>query len=250
MANNLFTLTLLKAFSILDCFEDDRQEIGIKEIANMIDMPQSSVYRIIQSLEFVGLIFQNRETKKYRIGIKLAELSGKCQQLDEYLRIASGFMRQLAAQTGETINLAAANCDKIIYLHKIESHHVLRPNFLLNTCYPAHSTALGRVLLAELSAPALRWVYDSNEQEMGMPFPEFQKLIRQVKQDGFAYDDQVFSPGLRCVAAPVLGPGGNVMFSLSISAPAIRMTDSVYLQSKDLVVDFAHRISEEIQAAE
>ena len=54
MSKNLFTLTLLKTISILDCFEGDDQEIGIKEIAEMIDMPQSSVYRIVQSLEFPG----------------------------------------------------------------------------------------------------------------------------------------------------------------------------------------------------
>ena len=250
MTNNLYTLTLLKAFNILDCFENDSQEIGIKEIAGMIDMPQSSVYRIIQSLEFVGLIFQNRETKKYRIGIKLTEFSGKCRQLDEYLHIASGFMKRLAAQTGETVNLAASSCDKIIYLHKIESHHVLRPNFLLNTCYPAYSTALGRVLLAEKSDPTLRWVYDNNEAEINMSFPAFQEIIHQVRQDGFAYDDQVFSPGLRCVAAPISGPGGNVMFSMSISAPAIRMSDAVYQQSRDLVVACAKEISEEIRALE
>ena len=75
MVNNLYTLTLLKAFDILSCFEHDAQEIGIKEIADQIGMPQSSVYRIIQSLEFVGLIFQNRETTKYRIGLKLIELT-------------------------------------------------------------------------------------------------------------------------------------------------------------------------------
>ena len=52
MNNNLFTSTLLKSFDILDCFASDRQEIGIKEIANQIDMPQSSVYRIVQTLDF------------------------------------------------------------------------------------------------------------------------------------------------------------------------------------------------------
>lgn len=250
MNNNLFTLTLLKAFHILDCFENDSQEIGIKEIADQIGMPQSSVYRIIQSLEFVGLIFQNRETKKYRIGIKLAELSGKCKQLDEYLRIASGFMKKLAAQTNETVNLAASSCDQIIYLHKIESPHVLRPNFLLHTCYPAHSTALGRVLLAELSDAALRWVYDNNEAEIGMSFDAFRKIIQQVRRDGYAYDDQIFSPGLRCVAAPISGPGGNVMFSLSVSAPAIRMSDETYQRTRDLVIACAREISDEIRAQE
>lgn len=247
MVNNLYTLTLLKAFHILDCFEDDCQEIGIKEISNMIGMPQSSVYRIIQSLEFVGLLYQNRETKKYRIGIKLPNLAAKCTQLNDYLSIASHYMEQLRDETGETVNLAAATCDKITYLSKAESAHVLRPNFTLNTCYPAHSTALGRVLLAELSASSLRWVYDNNAQEIGMPFPEFQEIIRQVKCNGFAYDDQEFTPELRCVAAPIFGPGGKILFAMSISAPAIRMDDEAYQRARDLVVAYAKAASSEMK---
>lgn len=54
MNQNLYMSTLLKAFDIIDCFQNDRQELGISDIAAMVDMPVSSVHRIIQSLEFVA----------------------------------------------------------------------------------------------------------------------------------------------------------------------------------------------------
>lgn len=247
MVNNLYTLTLLKAFDILNCFENDTQEIGIKEIADQIGMPQSSVYRIIQSLEFVGLIFQNRETKKYRTGVKLIELSRKCNCLDSQLNIVKKYMEELGKETQETVNLAIASCDKIVYIHKVESPHVLRPNFVLNKVYSACTTGLGKVLLAELSEPSLQWVYQNNPKELTMPFDEFLNMIRQVRADGYAYDDQVFSPGLRCVAAPIKGPGGKVIFSMSVSAPATRMEDDTYHHVKDLVVKYAALASEQIK---
>ena len=66
MNNNLYMSTLLKAFDILDCFTDDIQELGISDISSLVGMPVSSVHRIIQSLEFEGLLVQNRETKKVK----------------------------------------------------------------------------------------------------------------------------------------------------------------------------------------
>ena len=89
MINNPYTLTLLKAFDILNCFDLDDQEISIKEISARIEMPQSSVYRIIQSLEFVGMIFQNKETKKYRLGTKFISLSRKQSYLSNCLQIVT-----------------------------------------------------------------------------------------------------------------------------------------------------------------
>ena len=250
MINNLFTLTLLKAFDILDCFERDGQEISIKDIAGMIDMPQSSVYRIIQSLEFIGLIFQNKENKKYRIGAKLIQMSNKLGCLNEYLQIAVKYMHVLNRESGETVNLAIAAEDKISYIYRVESKQLLRPNFELNTKYPAYKTGLGKVLLSEMSAPALMWVYENNKSDISKTFEEYKSMIDAVGKQGFAYDDQEFSLGLRCVAAPIKGPGGKILFSVSVSAPIMRMEDDVYVQTKDLVVKYAQMASDEIRGLE
>ena len=132
-----YTSTLLKAFDILDCFSSDSQEIGIKDISQKIDMPQSSVYRIIQSLEFAGMIYQNRENRKYRLGPKFIALSGRQSSLSGYMDIAMKYMKQLGHETSETVNLAMLDCDRVVYLHRVDSPHVLRPNFSLMERYSA-----------------------------------------------------------------------------------------------------------------
>lgn len=246
MNNHLFTSTLLKSFDILDCFQDDRQETGIKEIASHIDMPQSSVCRIIQSLEFMGLLFQNKENKKYRLGPKFISLARRHNCLNEYQRAVVRHMDALSRETGETVNLGILDCDKIIYIHRVECQHVLRPNFQLNGSYYAHRTGLGMVLLAELSDAGLRWVYERNADDIGKPYNAFVEEIRKIRKDGFALDDQVFCSGLRCAAAPVAGPGGRAMFSISVSAPVVRMEDEVYQNVRRQVVKYAAAASEEI----
>lgn len=246
MNNNLFTSTLLKSFDILDCFASDRQEIGIKEIANQIDMPQSSVYRIVQTLEFTGALFQNKETKKYRLGPKFISLGNKRGYLDDCRRIVIKNMEALGRETGETVNLGILNCDRVTYIHRVDCPHVLRPNFELNASYPAHTTGLGQVLLADLSDTGLQWVYQNNAKDFAMSYEAFLAQMHQIRRDGFAFDDQVFCSGLRCVAAPVTGLGGKAIFSVSVSAPVMRMGDDVYQTTQKLVVKYALAASEEI----
>ena len=180
-----YTSTLLKAFDILDCFSSDSQEIGIKDISQKIDMPQSSVYRIIQSLEFAGMIYQNRENRKYRLGPKFIALSGRQSSLSGYMDIAMKYMKLLGHETSETVNLAMLDCDRIVYLHRVDSPHVLRPNFSLMERYSAVQTGLGLVLLADLNSAGLQWVYQNNADTLHIPYEEFTEQIAQTRSSGW-----------------------------------------------------------------
>lgn len=246
-AKNLFTLTLIKSLDILDCFKDDREEIGIKEIADMIGMPQSSVHRIIQSLEFNGMIYQNKETKKYRLGAKVLQMSTKVDCLKDFKDIAVKYMKQLNTTCDETINLAIANCDAIVNVYKVESSKLLRPNFVIGAKYPIYNTGLGKILLSDMSMAPLQWVYEEHKEEIGKSFSEFKAEIDQVKKQGYAVDDEEFSEGLRCVAAPIRGYGGKVLFSMSISAPVIRMGDKMFQEAIEMVKKYANLSTKEIQ---
>lgn len=150
--------------------------------------------------------------------------------------IAMKYMKLLGHETSETVNLAMLDCDRIVYLHRVDSPHVLRPNFSLMERYPAVQTGLGLVLLADLNSAGLQWVYQNNADTLHIPYEEFTEQIAQIRRQGYAYDDQLFCEGLRCVAAPICGPGGKALFSISVSAPSLRMDDARYELVRQLVV--------------
>lgn len=250
MNSNLYMSTLLKAFDILDCFSDDCQELGISDISILAGMPVSSVHRIIQSLEFEGLLAQNAETKKYALGSKFLSYSRKCSQYQEFQRIAAKCVDDLCRVTGENVNLATCSGDQITNVYTAETHFVLRPNFPLHKPFPAHCTGVGRVFLSHMSEAAQRWVYESNAAAIGMSCDDFLAMLRKARRDGYALDDQAFNAGLRCVAAPVYCSGDKLLFALSVSAPLARMDDAAYENARQLVLEYADRISREIQTAE
>lgn len=117
MNNNLYMSTLLKAFDILDCFTDDSQELGISDISALVGLPVSSVHRIIQSLEFEGLLSQNRENKKYALGSKMLSYSQKCGQYQRFQQITSKYADELCRITQENVNVATCSGDQITNIY-------------------------------------------------------------------------------------------------------------------------------------
>lgn len=244
-----YSTTLLKAFDILECFRNDSHEIGVSDIAQKVSLPTSSVHRIIQSLEFEGLLIQNLETKKYRLGTKYLSFAGKCQAYQKYLEIATVLVNELGQLTGETVNLAISTCDNTIHILRTESHHILRPTFPMNMPFPSYCTAVGRVFLSEMNEAAQRWAYANNANDIDITEEHFLQLLAEVSRNGYALDDESFSAGLRCVAAPIRLSNGCVIFALSISAPCARMDDAEYEKARQLTIQYAARISNAIQDA-
>lgn len=250
MNSNLYMSTLLKAFDILDCFTDDSHELGISDIAALVGMPVSSVHRIIQSLEFEGLLTQNRENKKYALGTKFLTAGSKCDAYREYQSIAFRYADELCRVTGENVNVATCSGDRITNIYTAETHFVLRPNFPLHKPFPAHCTGVGRVFLSHMSEAAQKWVYENNAAAIPQSQEEFLAMLRKARQDGYALDDQAFNAGLRCVAVPIYCSGDKLLFALSVSAPLARMDDAAYENARQLALEYAGRISQDIQTAE
>ena len=247
MVKNLYTSTVLKAFEILECFEDGSRELGIKELSLQVGMPPSSLHHIVNSLEYIGMVYQNEENKKYRMGPRCLEMSYKSQHMAQYRQIAEKRMKALEQETGENVNLAIDEGDSVILIHKEECGHMLRPNFPLYTPFKSYKTGLGRVMLAEKSDAALERIYQENQKDIGMTREAFFKMVESVRQNGYAYDDQVFCSGLRCIAAPIRGPGGRVLISVSVSAPMNRMSDETCQRVCKLLVKYMDLASGEIQ---
>lgn len=236
-----------KAFDILDCFHDDQQELGISDIAFIVEMPISSVHRIIQTLEFEGLLLQNQSTKKYYLGAKLMSYSQKCQHYEKYRCIAAKYIDELSQNTGETVNLSIYTGSQIMHIYHAESHYILRPNFSLYTPFSACNTSVGRVFLSHMSDAAVKQIYDTSSDKIDIDFDTYLTMIHKARVDGYALDDEDFNVGLRCVAAPIYVSDGKLLFAMSISAPISRMNDGCYTLAKQMVVDYANRISFKIQ---
>jgi len=244
--SNLLVQTLVKGLDVLECFESDIDEKGIKEISQTIDMPESSIYRILQTLEYKGLIIQNAENKKYRLGLKLLRYRDKTSNMYRWKQKARVWMEQLSNQCGETVNLAIRDEEYIMYIDKVECKHLLRPNFVIGEHYPSYCTSLGKVLLSDVSEQTLDVLFDKFPKDINQDFEVLKMRLNEVKDQGYAIDDEEFQIGLKCVAAPIKAFGGRIMAAISVTIPTVRLDEETFLRIKELVIEAAEKISEEV----
>jgi IclR family KDG regulon transcriptional repressor len=170
-------------------------------------------------------------------------------------REAQPFLHNLAFQVQETVHLARLEGNEIVYLDKVEQMNDpkgLRMASRVGMRNYAHSSAMGKVLLAFLSNTERDLVFS----QKGLPRltkntivdrGRFEAHLVQVKAQGYSVDNEENEEGIKCVAAPVWNDRGEVVAAISISAPAVRMTKKrIDRDFKGEVIKTAHHISKKL----
>ena len=203
-------------------------EAGVTEIAAALNVHKSTAFRLVASLEGRGLVDQNGERGKYRLGTGLIRLAGSSIARLDVVQEGRAVCRALAASTGETANLAVLSDGAVLYLDQAAGLTAGQLHNWVGQRVPVHATANGRVLLADLTD-------DQVAALVGEDLPTFTPatlataealvtaLVR-VRQEGFALVVDELEVGLTAVAAPIRSLRGDVVASVSVSGPSFRMT--------------------------
>lgn len=245
-------LTIGKVTSILGLFSLDEPEWGVGEMASELKLPKPTVSELLTSLADDGLV-RRTGWGRYRLGWRLVELSQTLLETTEFRTEARKVMLELMEQWGETSHLAVLEGIDAVYLEKIQPSPAVKIQLSRTGArLPAHCTGVGKVLLSQAN-----WaeVVAQFKRIGGMPkftpdtitgFDTFADELEEVRECGFAYDDEENSVGLCCVAAPVRDCSGEVVAAMSLSVPAYRFPANKESYTAS-IVHGAWRVSEAIQ---
>jgi IclR family transcriptional regulator, KDG regulon repressor len=247
--------TLERASLILDILGQSPQGISIKDLSDRMHLPKGTTHRLVSSLSYFGYVRQDQNTKNYFLGFKLVELGNLLLSQLDLRKEAELFLRDLAERTKETVHLVILDGNEIVYLDKLETEpHTsgLRMASRVGSRNPAHSCAVGKVLMAHLSPEALARMVE----EKGLPrrtgntitdYNQLKEHMALVRKQGYAIDDEENERGIRCVGAPIFNEAGRVVAAISVSGPAFRVTKkSVQESLKKEVMETALRISQRL----
>ncbi len=215
-----------KAIDILDCFDAQTSLLGITDLSRRLGLPKSTTQRLINNLRHRGLVEQDTVTGKYRLGIKLFELGVRALRQMDLPQRAKPHLQTLTTVSGETSTLAILYGFEALYTERVESPRSVRAS-TIGSRVPLHCTAIGKVLLTSLSDSEFEWFI----QTKGLPartantFTDANRLkehLIQVRQQGYAIDNQEFEDGLVCIGAPVFNFASHVIAAVGISVPLMR----------------------------
>ena len=246
MANHSVRTTQ-KTFDIVEALAD-RDAAGITELADELDMSKSIVHNHVSTLQDRGYVV--RDGEEYRLSYKFLDIGGRRRQQLGIYQNGRPEIKKLASETGELVNLGVEERGKCIYLFQARGSEAVKLE--LNHTGAAenlHSTAIGKAILAHLPDERIETIVDQH----GLPkrtektvtkYDALLDELEEIRERGFATDDEESIPGLRCVAAPIKTTDMNVLGAVSVSGPISRIKDRRWEDElPDLVQDTANVIA-------
>lgn len=216
--------SIKRAFELLELLGNANTNLGVALLAEQSDLPLGTTHRLLTTLKQLGYVEQDAETHKYTLGVRILQLRGAVIEQLNLGMIAMPIMKNLMHQVNETVHLAVLNDCEIVYIERIEGLKTQGMYTRIGKRAPAHSTALGKAMLAFM--PETIW--QEVVARRGLPrfspttittVEALQAELESIRQRGYALDNGETGEPVRCVAAPVRDYTGNVVAAVSVSGP-------------------------------
>jgi DNA-binding IclR family transcriptional regulator len=220
--------SVIKAFAILKAFRDTEGWLSSCELSRRANLPLASGYRLIQTMEKIGVIAKGKRGQ-YRPGMELLSISRSVPLL-EFLKDASEpILAELAGSFGLTTHLAILENGMVTYIGKYTSANSFPLHTRVGAQFEAYCCALGKVLLAGMSrAQVEAFIMDGQlvaltHFTITSPF-RLREELETVRKRGFAIDDRESHIKTSCLAVPIQDGHGRTIAAISASDEASRMT--------------------------
>jgi DNA-binding IclR family transcriptional regulator len=237
-----------RAFRILDVLAEVDGELGATEVAERLRLHKSTTHRLLVILERQRFIEKNPDNAKYRLGWRLFELGTLAVSRLDLYSLAKPYVARLVEETGETAHLGVIRGGELISLVNAESRRSVRTPSTVGKRAPLYCTSQGKAMLAfmpeESAAELIRNLHFQSFTRNTIMRPSRLKAeMAQIRQQGYAVDDEEFEEGLRCIGAAVHDHAGEVIAGISIAGPTFRVGGDRMPELVEAVMATARQLS-------
>ncbi|HYF84424.1 MAG TPA: IclR family transcriptional regulator [Clostridia bacterium] len=251
MASNTSIEIIKKISGIMDILLNTEEDLGVRELSRLCDIPKSTVGRILSSLEEEGWVCQSEDTKKYRIGLKMLNYANRWRLDLELVKQSSGYMENLVKATRQTAILTVY--DKKLggrCINKLESDSTIKLVSSIGKPIPLHAGATGKMILAYLPENIKK---DISEGPLSKFTPNtiidpiaLEKELDDIRKKGYATSVEEIDPGASAIGAPIFDEKGGLVAGLSIAGPKYDF-DGRFDELVPIVVETAREISDKLK---
>jgi IclR family transcriptional regulator, acetate operon repressor len=243
--NDYLVRAVERVCAILSLLQESVDGVSLVEIAAATELPKSSAFRYLHTLEVHRYVEHDQKLALYRLGLGFVTMQSR--QVEVLRQRLLPWLESLRDQLGETLNLGILDGDSVIYLDIVESRRSVRQAASTGDRDPIHSTALGKAIAAHLPEDRVRDILSRS----GMPaltantitnIDDYLGDLAKVRRIGYAMDDGENEVDGRCVAVPILP--SRLPAALSLSAPASRLP----LQQVDEVATCLKEVADSVSA--
>ena len=246
--------SLEKIIKILDYLSDVERDVGITELSLELNLPKSTVHRILKNLSRYSVVEKEKDTSKYRMGLRLLRYSNSLLKSFDFRQIAKPILEKLCSKTSFTTFLTiwqsyhSICIDSVTPSQKSNTHQLFVE---VGKEMPFHCTASAKTLLAYQHPKEIKRIINKNPLKRYTPntITDPEKLmihLLDIKSKGFAICDEELEEGIKAIAAPIKNINGKTVASITITGLSKRMSSSNLERLIRIVTNSAQEISKKL----
>ena len=250
MDSNKGNQSLLKALQIIEVMAVNKAPMRLLDISKAVSISPSTVLRFLNTFKAMNYVNQDPASLNYFPTMKFQMIANMVNSQLKIRDITHPFLLDISQKTGEFSSLAVLEEMEVIYIDYADGPNSTYKNLMrIGKNAPAHSTGVGKCLLLNFTEAEI----DLLISEKGLirltekTITTKEKLLEELKtvrKNGFAFDDEECEPNFKCIAVPLRDYSGNVIASMSVSTPTVRLTG----QKEEFILELLNNASGKISA--
>ena len=227
MTDPSFMTSLARGLAVVQAFSDSRKPQTIANISQKTGIPRAAVRRCLHTLRELGYV--DAELNNFSLRPKVLTLGYSYLSSTPLTVSAQPYLNSISRTLNESSSLAVLDDGEVLYVARAATSRVMSVALNTGSRLPAYCTSLGRVMRAHLPPAELdAYLAKTKLRAMTKNTVVSQKGLREiladVREDGYAVNDEELELGLRSIAVPVRGAAGTVVAALNVGAQAARVS--------------------------
>ena len=242
--------SLDRAFLLLSQLAESKADSGMSlaELSSLSGLANSTTHRLLVSMKHLDYVEYDAALGLWSIGVKAFSVGNAYLRKRDYISQARPYMRELVSETGETSNIAVLKGDKHVFVGQLECSEVMRMVVQIGSEGHLHAAGVGKALLSALPEEMVREIAERTgliqlSEKTLTTLPALLKELAKIREQGYSFDDEEQTTGLRCIASNIYNEHGEAIAAVSISGPAVRLSDDRIVELSRIVKSKAQAIT-------
>jgi IclR family pca regulon transcriptional regulator len=246
----LFVASVAKAMKVLEAFDRTNSNLSLSDVASRTGLGRSASQRFIYTLERLGYIDREAQTKRYRLSRKVFRFVQNAASTNVGLEAARRAMQELSERTRETISWVEVDGADIVIIATLASSHISSVNLPVGARFPALSSSSGQMLLAHSAASHVEKVWAISDESVARRTRATDaagmfSILESVKAAGFSVTEKNMEQGSISVSAPVHDRAGRALGAINLSTLTTRYSRETAIRDlAPLVVNAARQTTD------
>jgi IclR family KDG regulon transcriptional repressor len=240
-----------KSIQILNYLSSMERSVGITELSSKLSFPKSTIHRILNTLLKYSLVYQEKETSKYKLGMQVAQYSNSFYNSFDLRQIAKSILKEVCWETKLTTFLTTWYNGRCICIDSITSSFNTNTNIFVDIGkeMPFHCAASAKVLLAYQPPKEIKSMINKKNLHKYTPKTitdpkELEKHLIEIKSNGFAFCDEELEEGAKAISVPVKNINREVRASITITGLSKKISKNNIGKFTTILINSSQKLSE------